>query len=314
MPGRNFTSSSSYKYGFNGKEKDDEIKGNGNSLDFGARMYDPRLGRWMSVDPLAAKYFDLSPYNFAGNSPILFYDVDGMKFVNPYTKLATAAALNVTKSQAAYDEFAKNNPQLSSKQLKKSQEAKALASVQDELNSIKAKEAEVDAYINTLKVTNKTEYDYFENLKDKQGNEIEIVTYVEGENPTRTNVASTDGLGAKAFSDGTYIPTAPKGITITLFTKGHGAPDPEYAYAGGRNYNSFANELGDIKYHFDNVKDKASFDYGWLSGSSSNKEYNDPKGAGQQSFNYERARVNDVKNYKTKEGEKKDPIRNTVTK
>jgi RHS repeat-associated protein len=76
MPGRAF-SSESYRYGFNGKESDDEIKGDGNSLDFGARIYDSRLGRWLSVDPLMAKYPDLTPYNFVANSPIAFVDVDG---------------------------------------------------------------------------------------------------------------------------------------------------------------------------------------------------------------------------------------------
>ncbi len=58
-------------------EKDDEVKGNGNSLDFGARIYDPRIGRWLAVDPLAGKYSSLSPYNFVGNSPIIFVDPDG---------------------------------------------------------------------------------------------------------------------------------------------------------------------------------------------------------------------------------------------
>src|SRR5690554_1271658 len=43
-----------YRYGFNSMERDDEIKGKGNSYDFGARMYDPRVGRWLSVDPKAA--------------------------------------------------------------------------------------------------------------------------------------------------------------------------------------------------------------------------------------------------------------------
>jgi RHS repeat-associated protein len=43
-------------FGFNGKEKDDEVVGAGNSYDFDARMYNPRLGRWMSVDPSASKY------------------------------------------------------------------------------------------------------------------------------------------------------------------------------------------------------------------------------------------------------------------
>lgn len=58
-------------------EKDNEMKGIGNSLDFGARMYDSRLGRWLSLDPLQAKYPNLSPYNGFENNPIYFADPDG---------------------------------------------------------------------------------------------------------------------------------------------------------------------------------------------------------------------------------------------
>jgi RHS repeat-associated protein len=73
-----------YRYGFNGKEKDDEIKGSGNSVDFGERMYDPRLGRWSKVDPLAAKYPNISPFAFVANNPLNAIDPDGrlIIFVN----------------------------------------------------------------------------------------------------------------------------------------------------------------------------------------------------------------------------------------
>ncbi len=70
-------SSSSYRYGFNGMEKDDEVKGEGNSLDFGARMYDPRIGRWFKTDKAELKYPSLSPFSFANNSPLIFKDIDG---------------------------------------------------------------------------------------------------------------------------------------------------------------------------------------------------------------------------------------------
>ena len=54
------------RYGFNGKEKDDEVTGSdGTDYDYGMRMYDARLGRFMSVDPLTKKYPTLSPYQFA---------------------------------------------------------------------------------------------------------------------------------------------------------------------------------------------------------------------------------------------------------
>jgi RHS repeat-associated protein len=78
MGNRNF-SSPSYRYGFNGMEKDDEWQGQGNSYDFGARMYDPRLGRWLAVDPLMKKYPSLSPYSFVANTPLIAIDPDGEK-------------------------------------------------------------------------------------------------------------------------------------------------------------------------------------------------------------------------------------------
>ncbi|MFY0255702.1 glucosaminidase domain-containing protein [Chitinophaga sp. 30R24] len=67
-----------YRYGFNGKENDNEVKGEGNEIDFGARIYDPRVGRFLSVDPLINKFPWQSPYTFAGNNPIWMVDEDGL--------------------------------------------------------------------------------------------------------------------------------------------------------------------------------------------------------------------------------------------
>jgi RHS repeat-associated protein len=50
-----------YRYGFQGQEKDDEIKGEGNSLNYTFRMHDPRVGRFFAVDPLTAKYPHYTP-------------------------------------------------------------------------------------------------------------------------------------------------------------------------------------------------------------------------------------------------------------
>ncbi len=66
-----------YRFGFNGMHKDNEIKGIGNSLDFGARIYDSRLGRWLSLDKKGSKYPMDAPYMFAGNNPICIIDPDG---------------------------------------------------------------------------------------------------------------------------------------------------------------------------------------------------------------------------------------------
>lgn len=69
------------RYGCQGQEMDDEVKGEGNSYDFGARMLDPRIGRWITIDPLAKKYPNLTPYNFVGNMPIIAIDPDGKDIV-----------------------------------------------------------------------------------------------------------------------------------------------------------------------------------------------------------------------------------------
>src|SRR5690554_2327195 len=66
-----------YRYGFNSMERDNEIKGKGNSYDFGARMYDPRVGRWLSIDPMAHLREWVSPYNFVQNNPINRVDPTG---------------------------------------------------------------------------------------------------------------------------------------------------------------------------------------------------------------------------------------------
>jgi len=76
MDGRTF-SSEKYRFGFNGKENDNEVKGEGNSLDYGARIYDSRLGRWMALDPMMAKYPNESPYTYAGNNPTYLVDISG---------------------------------------------------------------------------------------------------------------------------------------------------------------------------------------------------------------------------------------------
>lgn len=76
QPSRQY-SVTDYRYGFNGKENDNEVKGEGNQQDYGMRIYDPRLVRFLSTDPLGKRFPFLTPYQYAGNSPIAFVDLDG---------------------------------------------------------------------------------------------------------------------------------------------------------------------------------------------------------------------------------------------
>jgi RHS repeat-associated protein len=71
-----------YSYGFNGMEDDEEMtNANGQSYDFGARLYNPRVGRWLSRDPLERKYSELTPYNYVANMPLAVVDPDGKDII-----------------------------------------------------------------------------------------------------------------------------------------------------------------------------------------------------------------------------------------
>ncbi|MFN4233855.1 MAG: RHS repeat domain-containing protein [Bacteroidia bacterium] len=75
-------SSSDYRYSFNGKEQDNEVSGTGNTINYDARILDTRLGRFLSVDPLTAKFPMLTPYQLSSNNPILNVDLDGLEGVS----------------------------------------------------------------------------------------------------------------------------------------------------------------------------------------------------------------------------------------
>ncbi|SHN25005.1 DUF6443 domain-containing protein [Chitinophaga sp. CF418] len=72
------------KLKFSGKEYQDKEFSDGWNLelyDFGARMYDPQIGRWHVPDPLSSKFPSVSSYVYALNDPAFYVDPDGMDVV-----------------------------------------------------------------------------------------------------------------------------------------------------------------------------------------------------------------------------------------
>ncbi len=95
-----------YRYGFNGKENDSEVKGEGNSVAYENRIYDTRLGRWLSLDPLQAKYPGESHYNFVSNSPIFFKDIDGRdKYETITIHTKSGKVIELRKTTANYFKY-----------------------------------------------------------------------------------------------------------------------------------------------------------------------------------------------------------------
>lgn len=68
-----------HRYGFQGQERDDEVKGAGISINYKYRMHDPRLGRLFAVDPLTSKYPYNSPYAFTENRLIDGVELEGLE-------------------------------------------------------------------------------------------------------------------------------------------------------------------------------------------------------------------------------------------
>ncbi|MEW4923138.1 hypothetical protein [Algibacter sp. 2305UL17-15] len=72
-----------YRYGFQGQEKDYEVKGEGNSLNYKYRMHDPRVGRFFAKDPLSGLYSWNSPYAFSENRVIDGVELEGLEVYAP---------------------------------------------------------------------------------------------------------------------------------------------------------------------------------------------------------------------------------------
>ena len=101
------------QWSFNGKEFSQDLQLN--SYDFGARNYDPALGRWMNIDPHAENYFSISPYVSFANNPISFVDPTGRdisfwKLNNKTGEWETATYEELDeKTQKSLEAFAKTD-------------------------------------------------------------------------------------------------------------------------------------------------------------------------------------------------------------
>ncbi len=109
LPGRTFAGTG-YRYGYNGKENDKDISSG--AQDYGMRINDTRLGRFLSVDPITSKFSMLTPYQFASNRPIDGIDLDGLEYLAFHTSMykAKETLINAPLSQTVVETVYENIP------------------------------------------------------------------------------------------------------------------------------------------------------------------------------------------------------------
>ena len=84
------------RWRYSGKEEQKAINSTLPLIDYGARMYDPTIARWMSVDPMAEKYYPMSPYGYCDNNPIIIIDPKGLEWTENNNRITVS--VNLTNS------------------------------------------------------------------------------------------------------------------------------------------------------------------------------------------------------------------------
>lgn len=96
-------SAEGYRFGFQGQETDDEVYGSENAASFKYRVHDARIGRFLSIDPLAPDYPHNSPYAFSENKVIRFIELEGAEVddpfedLDPFTRVIARAMLSLNQ-------------------------------------------------------------------------------------------------------------------------------------------------------------------------------------------------------------------------
>jgi len=218
-----------YQYKYNGKEWQDEL--GLNFYDYGARNYDPALGRWMSVDPLAHRYSSINPYNYAINNPVIFIDVDGMKIMNGDKEMKEKIDNKITKNEKRLSDVVKSYGGLTKKndlikEYGKVEGKKAFTRIKNIKDATKTLKNEserlgnqiknTEAKISDFKKSSPNMYNKLDNLKNEYGETVNV--YFHSSNDIIDK--DRDGVTVMGFfsEDGKIRPTSGFGVNTIQST------------------------------------------------------------------------------------------------
>lgn len=211
------TCSSSQPYKFNGKE--DQSFASVPLLDYGARLLSTRTGRWTTMDPLAEKYYSISPYAYCGNNPVNLIDPDGTIIIPKGAEELDMIRNTLPEEDREYVKLDENG-QIDAKSLNEHKSKRGNYNLLSELvNSDKIVEVVLDDKFTFMKQDGKSETQTMTYVSFDPKYDLESDKDINGETINGLSTGESGFMGKTLFPDKDGIQNSPNGNIIVIINK-----------------------------------------------------------------------------------------------